>query len=127
MTYIATRKLIVVLAAVALATGVGACGKSKKSSSATTTTTAAVTTTAAPVDLTVQGFKFAALTVTAGGKINIVNKDSVPHTVTADDNSFDSGTVPASGTGSLTAPTKAGSFAIHCKIHANMHGTLVVQ
>ena len=126
MRYTATRKLIVVLAAVSLAFGASACGKSKKSSSATTTT-AAVTTTVAPVDLAVQNFQFAAITVKAGGKINVVNKDPRPHTVTADDNSFDSGTVPPSGTGSLTAPTKAGSYPIHCKIHANMHGTLVVQ
>jgi plastocyanin len=46
------------------------------------------------------------------------------HTVTADDNSFDSGR-KSSGT-FPHAFTTAGTFNYHCQIHAKMHGTVVV-
>ena len=70
------------------------------------------------------GNTFSAASVTAGTEFAITNSDSVAHTVTADDGSFDVA-VPANGTATLTIPT-AGSFAIHCKIHSSMHGTITV-
>ncbi|MEP7047234.1 MAG: cupredoxin domain-containing protein [Ilumatobacteraceae bacterium] len=79
-------------------------------------------TGAASGGLTISGFAFSAAAVTAGTEFTITNTDSVGHTVTADDGSFDVA-VPANGTAKLTIPT-AGSFAIHCKIHASMHGTI---
>ena len=118
-----------------------ACGSSSKkstdSSSATTATTAAAggttattaaggTASAAGASLTISGFAFSPdkLTVAAGAKITITNKDGVEHTVTADDGSFHA---PVSGeTATLTAPTKPGTYAYHCNIHTTMHGTLVV-
>lgn len=50
-----------------------------------------------------------------------------PHTVTADDASFDSGTMETKGRFELTAPAAAGSYAYHCTFHAFMRGTLVVS
>lgn len=50
-----------------------------------------------------------------------------PHTVTADDASFDSGTLQSKGTFTLTAPAAAGSFTYHCVFHSFMRGTLVVS
>ena len=46
------------------------------------------------------------------------------HSVTADDNSFDSGR-KSSGTfeHSFSAP---GTFNYHCQVHARMHGTVIV-
>jgi plastocyanin len=44
--------------------------------------------------------------------------------VTADDGSFDV-EVPAGSTATLVIPA-AGTYAIHCKIHSSMHGTIVV-
>jgi plastocyanin len=46
------------------------------------------------------------------------------HTVTADDNSFDSGRM-SSGTFNHSFTT-AGTFEYHCQVHARMHGTVVV-
>jgi len=48
------------------------------------------------------------------------------HTVTADDNSFDSGNIGAGGSYSRTFSV-AGTFNYHCTIHAGMNGKVVVQ
>ena len=62
--------------------------------------------------------------VKAGDSIVFVNKDSVPHTVTARDHSFDLRIGPGQR-GRLNL-TKAGTFQIYCIFHAPMRGTLTV-
>jgi plastocyanin len=51
--------------------------------------------------------------------------DSVPHTATADDGSFDTGPLEE---GKLKSETfkRAGTFTYHCAIHPSMHGTVEV-
>lgn len=88
------------------------------------TTAAGGSTAAAGAGLTISGNQFSAASVTAGTEFTITNNDSVGHTVTDDAGSFDVA-VPAGGTATLTIPA-AGSFAIHCKIHSSMHGTITV-
>jgi plastocyanin len=46
------------------------------------------------------------------------------HTVTADDNSFDSGQM-SSGTYARTF-NAAGTINYHCQVHSRMHGTVIV-
>ena len=104
--------------ATTLATSTPATSSPAASSPATSTPTAGAT-------LTIAGFAFGPLTVTAGQQITIVNKDSAAHTVTDDAGSFDV-KVPAGGTATLTI-AKAGSYKIHCKIHSSMHGTIAVN
>jgi plastocyanin len=74
------------------------------------------------------GFAFAPSTVTihVGDSIEWVNGDSVGHTVTADDASFDTGTIAGGTKASLTFDT-VGTFPYHCSIHSSMHGTVVVE
>ena len=103
----------------------GGCGSSNDSSGAATTAAGATTAVAASANtLTIKDRTFSALTVKAGDSISIVNADTVDHTVTADDGSFDVD-VPAGTTATLVI-SEAGTYAIHCKIHASMHGTIVV-
>ncbi len=59
-----------------------------------------------------------------GDSIVFVNRDSVPHTVTARDHSFDLRIGPGQR-GRLNL-TKAGTFPIYCVIHSPMRGTLTV-
>jgi plastocyanin len=63
--------------------------------------------------------------VQAGGKVTWLNQDSVAHTATADDGSFDTGTIDE---GKLKSETfkQPGTFAYHCEIHPQMHGTIEV-
>ena len=63
--------------------------------------------------------------VAAGGKVIWQNEDSAPHTATADDGSFDTGTLDK---GKLKSETfkEAGTFPYFCEIHPTMHGTIEV-
>ena len=63
--------------------------------------------------------------VETGGKVIWQNMDSAPHTATADDGSFDTGTLEE---GKLKSETfkKAGTYTYFCEIHPTMHGTVEV-
>jgi plastocyanin len=63
--------------------------------------------------------------VQTGGKVIWQNMDSVTHTATADDGSFDTGPLEE---GKLKSETfkQAGTYAYHCEIHPYMHGTVEV-
>jgi len=82
---------------------------------------------ASPAGFTIEGYKFPALTATAGQKITIADGDDEPHTVTADDGSFDSGSFDKAAPGTLLAPKTPGLYPVHCTIHPSMHGTLTVR
>jgi plastocyanin len=63
--------------------------------------------------------------VAAGGKVIWQNEDTAPHTATADDGSFDTGTLEK---GKLKSETfkEPGTFTYFCQIHPTMHGTVEV-
>jgi len=63
--------------------------------------------------------------VQAGGKVIWQNEDSAPHTATADDGSFDTGTIEEGKLGSATFK-EPGTFTYYCEIHPTMHGTVEV-
>ena len=68
----------------------------------------------------------ASITVTAGTTITWTNNDNMAHTVTADDNSFNSGNIAAGGTYSKQFSV-AGTYPYHCTIHSGMKATVVVK
>ena len=59
-----------------------------------------------------------------GDTITWVNKDSVPHTVTARDHSFDLRIGPHQR--AQVRLSKAGSYQVYCILHAPMRGSFVV-
>jgi plastocyanin len=63
--------------------------------------------------------------VQVGGKVTWQNEDAAPHTATADDGSFDTGTIDQGKLGSVTFK-EAGTFPYFCEIHPTMHGTVEV-
>jgi plastocyanin len=63
--------------------------------------------------------------VQAGGKVIWQNEDTAPHTATADDGSFNTGTIEKGKLGSATFK-EPGTFTYHCEIHPTMHGTVEV-
>lgn len=93
---------------------------SSTSSSSSTTPTATST-------VTIQNFDFSpsAITVKKGTTVTWINKDSSAHTVTADDKSFDSGTIAAGKSYTHSFDT-VGTFAYHCSIHTSMKGSVIV-
>jgi plastocyanin len=60
-----------------------------------------------------------------GGKVIWINRDSAPHTATAEDGSFDTGTLEE---GKLKSESfkEPGTYAYICSIHPQMHGTVEV-
>lgn len=68
----------------------------------------------------------ATITVEAGTTIKWINKDNLGHTVTSDNNLFDSGTLNQNGTFSQSFPA-AGTYAYHCIPHPFMTATVVVK
>ena len=87
------------------------------------------TAPSSPVPIEIKNFTYmpTPLTVAPGTKITVINQDRAPHTVTADDKSFDSGTISGGQRGEVTAPSKPGSYSYICTIHQYMKGTLIVQ
>ncbi|MFJ9606032.1 cupredoxin domain-containing protein [Kitasatospora sp. NPDC101176] len=77
----------------------------------------------------IRNFQFepAALTLAPGTTFTVTNQDSTAHTLTADDKSFDSGTIAPGATATLTAPQQSGAHPYICTIHPFMHGTLTVS
>ena len=75
--------------------------------------------------VTIDNFAFApkTLTVKAGSKITVKNKDSTTHTFTADKGAFDTGDIDSGSSASVTVK-KPGTYAYHCNIHSSMHGTI---
>ncbi|MFH1094848.1 MAG: cupredoxin family copper-binding protein [Candidatus Micrarchaeota archaeon] len=75
----------------------------------------------------ISGFSFqpAELTVVQGTVIIWTNQDSVSHTATADDGTFDSGTLGQGQSWSHAFDTP-GTYSYHCAIHPSMTGKIIV-
>lgn len=137
------RQLPRLAAIAALALLASACGSSNDNNASSGTSSPAATTPAATTtagtttsgggggeaEIEIEGFQYTVpASVSPGATIKVVNKDSTDHTVTSGTaGQFDSGDVAGGGTGTFTAPAAAGSYAITCTFHPNMHGTLVVK
>lgn len=78
--------------------------------------------------VTIQNMSFSpsSMTIKTGDTVTWTDLDSVSHTSTADDNSFDTGTLSTGQSKTITF-SKAGTYTYHCTIHPGMKGTIVVQ
>ncbi len=76
---------------------------------------------------TVAQYTLPALTVAPGTTVRVLDGDDEPHTVTADDGAFDTSSFDKTHPGTFTAPSKPGSYPVHCTVHPSMHGTITVR
>jgi plastocyanin len=78
--------------------------------------------------VTIEGVQFnpAELLVHPGDRIVWVNKDLFPHTVTATDKAFDSGSIAVDASWSYTV-TKKGEVEYSCTFHPTMKGKIKAQ
>ncbi len=76
----------------------------------------------------IEGLRFEppVLRVKRGDRVQWVNRDLVPHTVTAADKSFDSGQLAPAAAWKLDT-REAGTYRYGCSLHPTMAGTLIVQ
>lgn len=94
-----------------------------KPSSQTGSSTPVATTS---VSLENIAFNPSNISVSVGQEVTFTNNDSVTHTITADDNSFNSGNV-AKGQSYKHVFNKAGTYNFHCSVHPSMKGTVSVK
>jgi plastocyanin len=75
--------------------------------------------------VTIKGFAFSpkTLTVKAGSKVKVTNKDGTTHTFTANKGAFDTGDIDGGSSATVTVK-KPGTYAYHCNIHSSMTGTV---
>lgn len=72
-------------------------------------------------------FDFAGdLVVRPGEQVQVVNVDGAPHSITANDGSFDTGVLDGGAAGSFFAPDEDGVYSFICIIHPSMTGELTV-
>ena len=81
-----------------------------------------------PYVVTVKDFEYVpqSLTVPVGSTVAFKFVGPTPHSVTFDDNSWDSGFQSPGAVVGRMFPT-AGTFGFHCSAHAQMTGTILVQ
>ena len=103
-------------AAAALLLLLGACGSSESAAPG-------------PGGIVISGSAYSgSLTVKPGQQVTVTNEDPADHTLTSQTaGQFNTGTIPAGGASTFTAPTAPGGFPFFCRIHLAMRGTLVVQ
>jgi plastocyanin len=141
-----SSKPLFAAALVALSLGLAACGDSGSDSSTEAETAPPASEETAPgetestesepapsgeasksekVDIVEFTYQPDPVVVQVGGKVIWQNQDTAPHTATADDGSFDTGTIEKGKIGSETFK-EAGTFTYFCEIHPDMHGTVEV-
>jgi plastocyanin len=91
-------------------------------------TTAVASPAASGLVVDTKNFAYApaTLNVNAGDTVTFKNSDTIAHTVTAADKSFDSGNMDQGATWSHVFKT-AGTYAYVCAYHSYMTGTIVVK
>lgn len=125
------RLAIALIFAVAAASCGSSSSPSSPSSPAPTPTPApatpgAVSIVSGATSLTTTAYNPNPITVSVGGTVTWVNHDSITHTSTANDGSWNSGSMAPGASFSKTFQS-AGTFQYHCAIHPNMIGTVTVQ
>jgi plastocyanin len=85
------------------------------------------TDAADPHEVSIANFAFDPPRIEAGAgtRLTWTNRDRTPHTVTADDGSFDSGTLAPGDTFNVAVP-RNGPITYACMIHPEMTGTIEV-
>lgn len=79
-------------------------------------------------DIQMKNFEYqpAEVKTRPGAELTWVNNDPVPHTITAEDGSFDSGNIMQGESFTYTFKEK-GTFTYYCRIHPRMRGQVVVE
>lgn len=117
-----TRRRLALGLGIALALALGACGDDDDGDAATDAEPA----DGDAVSYEVDEISYSDVTAPAGGTIEINNTSGLPHTFTADDDSFDVDYGPDE-TASVPVPDEPGEYPFHCEIHPQMTATLTVE
>ena len=93
----------------------------------TTNPAVGLTTTFQPTPIVIRDFSFSNLEVRAGTKVLVQNQGQEAHTLTAQDNRFDTGQIAPGRNVELTIPSVTGTYRVRCSVHPDrMTGELKV-
>ncbi|MEV7930297.1 cupredoxin domain-containing protein [Kitasatospora sp. NPDC088779] len=97
--------------------------------SATPAASPSSATAPAPGVVAIRDFAFepADFTIRPGAVVTVRNADTVDHTLTAQDRSFDTGTIAPGASATFTAPARPGASSYLCTLHHFMRGILTVS
>jgi plastocyanin len=118
-------KSIWIIVAIIAVFGLGFWGIKSLSGQTTPTNTTNISQTSS-VTIKNMAFSPTLITTSIGQTITFTNNDSVPHTATATDKSFDSGSIAPGATFNKTF-NSAGSFSYYCSFHPTMKGKVIVK
>lgn len=125
------RRATIGLTCAAALTALTACGADRDDAVPATTTTSTAASAATTIAATqprweIRSWEFVTeVAATAGEPIEVVNADGADHTLTDVDGSFEA-YVQADGSTVLTID-RPGTYAVWCRIHPDMRGTVVVE
>ncbi len=81
----------------------------------------------APAAITIADFDFSGETAVApGATIEVTNLDGATHTLTSDDDLFDTNRLGKDATATIAAPDTPGTYGFFCVLHPSMRGELQV-
>lgn len=104
----------------------GACASGEEADDGTLAATD-VTATDDVATIEIADFAFSGdFDLVPGETVQVVNNDGVPHTFTADDGSFDTGTIDPGDSVTFTVPGTEGSIDVFCSIHPSMTARLEI-
>lgn len=117
-----TRRVLALAGAIGVAAVGGACGGPSD-----TAATPAAASTSGGASVTIKDFAFSPqpLVVAKGTVLQVSNADDAPHTATADDGAFDTGSLGQGESKEVTL-SRPGEIAFHCSIHDYMRGVIRV-
>jgi plastocyanin len=126
------KTIPIAVTAIALSAVLAACGSSgskssNDKSSSMPSMSMSTSTKAGGTTITIKSFAYTVpASVAPGATLTVTNDDSVAHTFTVKSAKIDK-TVNGGAKVTITAPKSAGTYAITCDFHPNMHGNLVVK
>lgn len=121
-------RLVMMLAIMALVLAAACAPAATPTKAPAAATPGAAKPAAGETEIALQNSAFNPKTVTVprGTTVRWTNKDSVDHTASARQGTFESGNMKKDGTFTFKFD-QAGAFEYFCKYHANMTGTITVQ
>jgi len=103
-----------------------ACGSSSSPTMPSNSSGTPVSIVSGSSSLTTTAYSPNPIVLAVGGMVTWKNNDNVTHTATANDGTWDSGSIAPGASFTRTFST-AGSFPYKCTIHPGMVGTVTVQ
>lgn len=124
------KSMVFMIAFFALfAAAMSSCSSKSSGSLGASSSVPASSSSNAQATITIKNFAYTPvlIKVKPGEVIQVINEDGVAHTLSARNNSFNTGDILPGEKVAFKAPTKPGSYRYYCEIHQYMEGTLVVH